>query len=90
MDGFQKEVVSLLRKFEARKGRTMRSQVLRGDLCLYLVLIGSFGSWRARLITFNQADKREGARKVGGKWFLRVQARVGKSDLKVGSGLGSV
>ena len=61
-------------------------RVLRRDLCLRLVLIGSFKSWRAGLITINQVEKREGTGEVGGKWFLRVQARVGKNGLKVGLG----
>lgn len=43
-----------------------------------LVLIGSFESWRARLTTINQAEKR-GVRRVGRKWIMSVQARVVKS-----------
>lgn len=36
MDGFKKEVAFLLRKLEARKGRTGGPRILKGDLCLHL------------------------------------------------------
>lgn len=48
-------------------------RVLRRDLCLRLVLIGSFKSWRAGLITINQVEKREGTGEVGGKWGFKLE-----------------
>ena len=43
-------------------------------------MIESFGSWRGPLITINQVEDREGAR----RWILSVQVRVVKSGWEVG------
>ena len=53
------------------------------SLCPCLVLIVSFGSWRARLIRINQVEKRGVGRAVE-KWILSVQPRVVMSGWEVG------
>ncbi|RVW36515.1 Vesicle-fusing ATPase [Vitis vinifera] len=80
IDGFEKEVVSLLRILEARKGCSVGASSIKRNFCLCVILIESFGSWRGPLITINQVEDREGAR----RWILSVQARVVKSGWEVG------